>query len=324
MLPRLATALRDRRVAVPLQLALLAAVLGFLAWAVREVWPDAAPRLRAADPLDLALSCAVLAGYYLLFVVGWVWILRALGVRVAYRVAVQAEMLSMLAKYVPGGVWTPAARVVAMRRFGVKDTPLVLASIAFEAGLSAFAGVVVFVGSLALVGVVDAPLGPLLAFGAVVGLLLHPRVFRALTTRLLRPFGVAGVPVLRYRTLLGLVAFYAATWPLGGLALFFLLRAVGGDPDVTAIPFLGGASAVGAIVAVLAVFAPSGLGVREASMYGLLLAVASEGVALGATVLNRLTITFVEALLLLGAAAWRAVGRERAAAERVALEPPGA
>jgi uncharacterized membrane protein YbhN (UPF0104 family) len=55
---------------------------------------------------------------------------------------------------------------------------------------------------------------------------------------------------------------------------------------------------VGAIVAVLAVFAPSGLGVREASMYGLLLAVASEGVALGATLLNRLAITLVEAALL--------------------------
>jgi uncharacterized membrane protein YbhN (UPF0104 family) len=56
---------------------------------------------------------------------------------------------------------------------------------------------------------------------------------------------------------------------------------------------------VGAIVAVLAVFAPSGLGVREASMYGLLLAVAVEAAALGAIVLNRLAITVVEAALLL-------------------------
>jgi uncharacterized membrane protein YbhN (UPF0104 family) len=71
---------------------------------------------------------------------------------------------------------------------------------------------------------------------------------------------------------------------------------------VTAIPFLGGTAAVGAIVSVLTVFAPSGLGVREASMYGLLLAVVSDGVALGATVLNRLAITLVEAVLLLAGA----------------------
>ena len=79
----------------------------------------------------------------------------------------------------------------------------------------------------------------------------------------------------------------------------FLLRSVGGDPAVSSIPYLGGASAIGAIVSVLVIFAPSGLGVREASVYGLLLAVAPADVALGAIVLNRLAITIVEATLLL-------------------------
>ena len=61
-----------------------------------------------------------------------------------------------------------------------------------------------------------------------------------------------------------------------------------------------------AIVAVLSIVTPSGLGVREASMYGLLVAVAPEGVALGATILNRLTITIVELVLLaVGAFAWQ-------------------
>ena len=55
---------------------------------------------------------------------------------------------------------------------------------------------------------------------------------------------------------------------------------------------------MGAIVAVLVVFAPSGLGVREASMYGLLVLIVPSGAALGVTVLNRLAITIVEALLL--------------------------
>nr|MBA3346924.1 flippase-like domain-containing protein [Actinomycetota bacterium] len=146
---------------------------------------------------------------------------------------------------------------------------------------------------------VDFPLLPLAAFGVLVAVLLWPPIFRAVATRLLRPFGAHDVKPLPTRTAFELLAFYALTWPLGGVALFFMLRAVGGDPSVASIPFLGGASAVGAIVAVLAIFAPSGLGVREASMYGLLLAVASEGVALGATVVNRLAITVVEAVLLL-------------------------
>jgi glycosyltransferase 2 family protein len=298
VLDRIPAPLRRRRVVIAAQLVLLAVLLGALGWALRDVWADAAPRLRNADLVELALALAVLAAYYLVFVIGWMRILAAYGIRVRYSVALQAEMLSMLAKYVPGGVWTPAARVVALRRFGVRETPVVLASILLEAGLSAMAGVVVFVVGLALIGGADAPLLPLGAFAVVVTVLLWPPVFRAVATRLLRPFGAEDVTPLPSRTALELLAFYALTWPLGGLALFFLLRSVGGDPALSTIPFLGGASAVGAIVAVLAIFAPSGLGVREASVYGLLLAVVAEAVALGAIVLNRLAITIVEALLL--------------------------
>ena len=94
-----------------------------------------------------------------------------------------------------------------------------------------------------------------------------------------------------------LLVFYSGTWLVGGVALLFLARSLGGDPGWSAVPFLGGTAAVGAIVAVLSVFAPSGLGVREGSMYALLLAVATEAVALGVTVLNRLAITIVEAAL---------------------------
>jgi hypothetical protein len=288
---------------------------------MRDVWADAAPRLRHADVTDLALATAIIAAYYAVFVLGWQRILAAYGIRVPYRVALQAEMLSMLAKYVPGGVWTPAARVVALRRFGVKDTQVVLASVLLEAGLSAVAGVGVFLLGLVLVSDVDAPLMPLLLFGIVVGILLHPRVFAPVAKRLLRPFGAAEVRPLPARTNFELLGFYALTWPLGGAALFFLLRAVGGDPDVTAIPFLGGTSAVGAIVAVLAVFAPSGLGVREASMYGLLLAVVGEAVALGATVLNRLAITLVEAALLLAGALLIRRRRQAPDAPRLAPAP---
>jgi hypothetical protein len=241
-------------------------------------------------------------------------ILLAYGIRVPYQVALQSEMLSMLAKYIPGGVWTPTARVVALRRFGVRETPVVLASILLEAGLSAVAGVGVFLVGLVIIGGADVPLIPLAAFGVLVAFLLYPPVFASVAGRLLRPFGAQDVTPLPARTAFELIGFYALTWPLGGAGLFFMLRAVGGDPAVSSIPFLGGVSAVGAIVAVLAVFAPSGLGVREASMYGLLLAVSGEAVSLGATVLNRLAITLVEAaLLLVGMLLLRQLGKPTAA-----------
>jgi glycosyltransferase 2 family protein len=290
---------RRRRLYIALQVTAVCVLVGFLVYAFRDAWAEAAPLLRDADRLDVAIACALLAVYYLIFVLGWLWILHALGLRVRYRVALQSEMVSMLAKYVPGGVWTPAARVVALRRYGITDTPTVLGSIALEAGLSAVAGVLVFVVSLTTVDGVDAPLWPLVAFAVVVAVLLYPPVFQSLARRLLKPFGASELPPLRHRTLIGLLAYYAVTWVFGGLAILYLLRSLGGDVGYEAVPYLGGVGAVGAIVAVVSVIAPSGLGVREASMYGLLLAVTTKGVALGATVLNRVAITVVEAALVL-------------------------
>jgi uncharacterized membrane protein YbhN (UPF0104 family) len=303
----LAQLVRRRRLLAVLQLGFVVLTLGFLGWAFRETVADAAPRLRDASLVDVGLACAFLALYYLLFVLGWMWILRELRIRTSYPVALQAEMASMLAKYVPGGIWTPAARVLWLRRAGgVGQTSVVVASILLEAGLSAVAGVLVLLCALPWAGDVDAPLLPLVALGAGIVGLLHPRVFRAVAGRAFKPFGGAAPPALRWRTMLGLVAFYSGTWVVGGIALLFLVRAVGGDAGFTDAPYLGGTAAVGAIVAVLSILAPSGLGVREASMYGLLLAIATPAVALGATVLNRLAITLVEAALLAaGVLLWR-------------------
>ena len=303
-----------RRLWIGAQLAFVAAVLVFLAVALGDTWDEALPRIRDADLVDLAIATALLTAYYCMFVVGWQWILRALDIRVTYSVALQAEMASMLAKYVPGGVWTPAARILWLKRTGTNaPTPVVLSSILLVAGLSAVSGVIVFAFGLALIGDADAPVLPLAAFTVLLAVLLHPRVFRWIAIRVFRPFGGIELPPLPYRLLVGLLGFYAVSWLVGGAAFLFLVRAVGGTAGVEAIAFLGGTAAVGAIVAVLSVIAPSGLGVREGAMYGLVLAVASSGVALGAVVLNRVAITVVEALLLLvGTILWR---RSRVRAE---------
>jgi uncharacterized membrane protein YbhN (UPF0104 family) len=313
---------RHPRWAVAVQLAAFVVFAGFVLWAIRGTVDDAGERVRDASASDFALGCAGIAVYYLLFVVGWMWILRSWGIRIGYGTALRAEMVSMLAKYVPGGVWTPAARVVATRRAGITDTGLVTASILVEAGVSAVAGVIVFVVSLATVDGVGAPLVPLVVFALVVVGLLHPRVFGPIASFFVRRLGGQDVQPLRWSTLVGLLAYYCFTWIVGGVALFFLVRSVGGSPGVETVAFLGGVGAVGAIVAVLSVFAPSGLGPREASMYGLLLAVTTPAAALGATVLNRLAITIVEVLLLVAGAVALRRHRERAdAAVTPAAEP---
>jgi len=291
---------RHRRLLGALQLVILLIFFSALGWGLRGSFNSAANDLHHSNLAVFIAGCAVLGVYYLVFVFGWMWILREWGVRLSYPAALRAEMVSMLAKYIPGGIWTPAARVVAARRAGVTDAALVTSSMLLEAGLSAVAGVMVFVLSLAYVDDVKAPLAPLIIFGVVIAILVQPRVFRPLAHKVLRRLGYKQeLPNMRARTLSALLVFYACTWVVGGVALWLMLRSVGAHPEAASIVFLGGVSAVGAIVAVLVVFAPSGLGVREASMYGLMLAVATPGQALGAVALNRLALTAVELLLLL-------------------------
>ena len=288
-----------RRLLGTLQIALLLLFFGLVGWALRGSLRSAAHDLGRANLVLFALGCLALAGYYLVFVLGWMRILAEWGIRLSYPAALRAEMISMLAKYVPGGIWTPAARVVAARRAGITDAALVTSSMLLEAGISAVAGVIVFVLSLAFVDDVHAPLAPLIVFGVVLAILVQPQVFRPLAGKVLRRIGYTReLPTLRARTLTALLCFYSGTWVLGGFALWLLLRSVGAHPEAATVVYLGGTAAVGAIVAVLFVFAPSGLGPREASMYGLLLAVATPGQALGAVALNRVAITVVELLLL--------------------------
>jgi hypothetical protein len=286
------------RVVIATQLVILAVFFLSVGSALQGSFKDAGNDLRNANPVLFVLASAALAAYYLVFVFGWMRILADWDIHISYPAALRAEMVSMLAKYVPGGVWTPAARVVAARRAGVTNAALVTVSIIVEAGISAVAGVVVFVVSLAWVDGVDAPIAPLIAFAVVVTVLLHPRIFCPVASRVLRKLGYGSLPPLRTSTMGFLLLFYSGTWVLGGAALWLLLRSVGAHPGPESIVYLGGVAAVGAIVAVLAVFAPSGLGPREATMYGLMLAITSQGAALGATVLNRVAITVVELLLL--------------------------
>jgi glycosyltransferase 2 family protein len=292
------------------QLAIVAIIVAFCIWGVRHEWSKAGSRLEHARPGYLALALLALSAYYLIFILGWIRMLAAWGIAVPYRVALQAEMVSMLAKYIPGGVWTPAARALALRRAaGVTDTGTVLASILVEAALSAISGVIVFVVSLAWVRGVDAPLPALLLLVILLASSLHPRIFRPLSHKILKPFRAHAIDPLPFPITIGLLLFYCATWVIGGLALWFLLRSVEATPALSTVPFLGGVAAVGAIIAVLAVFTPSGLGAREASMYGLLLAITSSAPALSVTLLNRLAITVVElALFGVGLVAWR-IGR---------------
>ena len=278
---RLPAFLRRRRVVVGLQLAAVVVFLAFFGYVLRDVWADALPRLADADPVYLVAALGVLAAYYLLFAVGWWWLLAALGVRVGYGVALQAEMASMLAKYIGRSVdHARADRLAAARRGRLGHVVRGQLDSARGRALGRRRHPRLHRGPGA-VDVVDAPLVPLFAFAAVTAILLHPRVFTAVARVIFRRFDAPVPARLPYRILVGLLGYYAFTWLVGGTALYLILRSLDADPGLDdPVPGRGRRPSARSSP-VLTVFAPSGLGVREASMYGLLVVVVPASAASG-------------------------------------------
>ena len=292
---------RHRRLLGAVQLIVLVVFFASLAWAIRGSVRGAAHDVENANLVLFALGCAALAAYYLVFVLGWMRILSEWGVQLTYPVALRAEMLSMLAKYIPGAIWAPAARVLAARR-ARRDRR----------------------GSRHLL---DAARGRALGGRRRDRLRRQPAVRRrrARTARAARrlrrgarhPRPAARLPAARRagcctssatrrscRTCADgrsamLLVFYAGTWVLGGFALWLLLRSVGapsrtGDDRLPRWGGRGRRDRRGRSSS----SRPRGSAPREASMYGLMLAVATPGQALGAVALNRVALTLVELLVL--------------------------
>jgi uncharacterized membrane protein YbhN (UPF0104 family) len=284
------------------QVVALVVVAFFFLRAVARDWNTIQDQLDTISLWWVAASLLIITAYYLIFIVGWRIILHAFGYRVSYRQAVVADVGSMLAKYVPGGVWAPAARVVMCRRYGLPPGP-VLASVGYEAGLAAISGVLVFLAGLAFHPHVTlpVPLWAILAFAALLIVVLHPRIYGPICDRVLRRLGDAPIPRLDLRVAVAILGYYAMTWVVSGISTMCLIRAIEPISFRGETLYVAGVGAIGAIVTVLAFFTPSGLGAREGVMYALLLPIMSPTTALLVVTLSRVVITGSELLILAGA-----------------------
>jgi glycosyltransferase 2 family protein len=266
---------------------LLAAAIVFAAIKVRSLWHG------SHIEFDRVTWVAV-AGALLLGAVGtaagaliWLAILEALNVRTQRRWA-GIFFQAQLGKYLPGSVWQYAGRAAAARAHGIPLRPV---------GLSL---PVEFVASAAASGVVAALLlgwwG--LALITVVALLLLA------TDRVVRPRRRVLRSIIR-ATLL-----YLPAWLLLGVGFWLCARGLVGVPAHD-IAFYTGAFAVAFLAGLLAIYAPGGLGVREAVLVALLSGRVSASDALIVAAASRLILVLVDVSLAGIATATLRRGRPR-------------
>lgn len=283
--------------------ALCLVVLYYVGRAIYRQFQESAIDLRdlRPDPVMLVLA----AGCFALMGTARAASIRALtaayGHRLSWRMANAINWIPQLGKYLPGKVASVVGAVWFLKQGNV-PAAVGLSVIATQAGLAVIIG---FILSAQLLFDVDVrrsyPHAWIVSIVALVGgaVLLHPAVFTRVFNAALRlarrpPIGV----VPRLRDFLRPVVFTTLMWLCAGLALYFTVRAFT-DVPLTTVPTFVSAAAVGITVGFLAIFSPSGLGVREWVFLKLLpTVVVAGGPLVGAAVIaNRILQTLVELVM---------------------------
>ncbi|MFN8176581.1 MAG: hypothetical protein U0167_01505 [bacterium] len=234
---------------------------------------DAASEVRTLplrfDPGAMGLSVGLLVVTYLGLAAIWARLLRDLGVPVRFGAALQTWSFSNLGRYIPGKVWQIAGSAVVARDLGLPaGLSVVTTLLSLAAMIGTGAGLGLLLAADALPRAAPRPALAVVAL-AVAILVLRPDFVRGTLVRLPKALGVSSVPPLRRTAMARLVGAHVLAWVGQGVSLAVLATTLGPIPAKEFLRFVG-AYAFAHIAGLLALFAPGGLGVREAVLAWLL------------------------------------------------------
>jgi uncharacterized membrane protein YbhN (UPF0104 family) len=199
-----------------------------------------------------------------------------------------------MGRYIPGTAPWILGKIYFASQHGISKQKLAVSSL-LEAGIQI---VTMLVFSLVLL-VFDTRLDvlgssfKLLMIGvAVVGIVvLIPSVFNRLITlafRLLRRKEIASESVASKQTIINGSVLYLIGAVINGLSLFFIAKGIDPSLSYSNIWFAMGAASLAGAASMLAIFAPSGIGVREGIQLVLFSLIMPKELAVAVTIATRL------------------------------------
>jgi len=263
------------------------------------------------EPAWLALSVLVVWGMYGVLIAAWRAVLGGWGQRLDGWTAGGIWTVSSLGKYLPGKVWAVAGMAILSQRAGVAPWAATGSAVVMQ-GLAVGTGAAV-AGLTGREAIEAAHPGARVALGVLVAaaalgvvLLLWPPFMRRLL-RLLAPDAEARGAPAAAGIAFGIAANLVA-WLGYGFALWLLARGL--LPDAGLHPLLAVAVFTASYLAgFLALFAPGGIGVREALFILMLQRPLGIGAATALAVASRVLLTITEfgaAVPFLVFSRWRA------------------
>lgn len=296
---------------------LFGVAVALLTWAVTSQWSDVSSAVTQMGwgPLALATAAAVAAlGFNTM---SWRAVMRSVGLEAAWTETASVFLVSQAGKYVPGAVWPVLAQAEFARSHGVSRARAMTGSLVAMAVGVVTAGVVGTAGLVLWAPGAIADYWWALALVAALAVLLVPAVLtRALALVLKAMRRDAVPPRVRGRALLASAAWSVANWLALGIQAWVLLDALSLGTDGL-WSLATGAFALAWLVGFLVVFAPAGVGPREAALVVLLGALATRPEALALALVSRFAMTLADAVgLVFGVLArrWRPAARGRTAA----------
>ncbi len=277
---------------------LVTAIFLFLGKMVWDNWNQVRDASFTFKVIPFALSILLCVFSYLIQV--WAWYLITVGLEIALSPSETLEswFYSQFGKYLPGKIWLVLGRFYFYHSKGKSKKNITMALYVETVTMIAAAGLIFLA---VLIGHREIELlGSGGGYGWLVLLLLlglffpHPKVLQAVWNWFFVRWGREPISLsISYTHILWILFVSILSWIFGGIAFYLFIVSFHPIASGT-IPFLTGALAASSMLGLLAIFAPSGLGVREGTLVYLLSFVMATPVAVIVSILTRIWMTVIE------------------------------
>ncbi len=239
-------------------------IFGFLVVTVVSQWSEIRKEGIEFDLFWVLPGMIAIGLYYLGGAALWGRILGLLGNQVTPGETQRIWAVPLLVRYIPGSVLFLLARILMAERVGVPRR-VTTAGIVYEQAVSVSAALTLSIYFL----IAHPDLGDVwirwatLAVVPVLIILLHPRIFGPVSTKILEALGREPLPqTIGFPQVLALYGAYVLLWGVMGLGVFMVAKSVHflslGD-----LPYVAASQTIGFLAAVVSAVVPAGLGVRD-------------------------------------------------------------
>lgn len=235
---------------------------------------------------------------FILDAYGWVLILRLLAARPSTLQGIRIWMISSIARYIPGGVWSYMSRAELARHENINLATLSL-SLWLETMIVASSSLAVGLPSLIYAGGLQFKPWHILGIFLLISLSIHPKVISLLRFTpgsIGLAFSNAKLPTAT--SIIFIYCYYCLFWLLFGLAFVVFTNMLFPLEYQKWLP-VGSSIAMGFFAGFIILIVPGGIGVREATLYFLLIPHLPEAQATILAITSRVWIMSGEALSLL-------------------------